>query len=193
MLTGVTGRLVSAGDDWVRLQVSGFVIHIAVPASVVYQVGSVGDTVSLHTYLRIREEQLSLYGFISSDDLETFVLLQGVSGIGPRSALGLLSALGSGGIKTAVETEDVVSLCAAPGIGKRTAGRIILDLKGKLDVDASAVVSQPGSIDQEVVDALIALGYSSSEARRRVTDAKLSEDMSIEESIRTVLLNIGGG
>ncbi len=70
MLTGVTGILDSAGDDWVRLQVSGFVIHIAVPASVVYQVGSVGDTVSLHTYLRIREEQLSLYGFISSDDLE---------------------------------------------------------------------------------------------------------------------------
>ncbi len=86
-----------------------------------------------------------------------------------------------------------MSLCAAPGIGKRTAGRIILDLKGKLDVDASAVVSQTGSIDQEVVDALIALGYSSSEARRRVTDAKLSEDVSIEESIRTVLLNIGGG
>ena len=193
MLAGVTGILDSVGDDWVRIRVSGFVIHVSVPASVVHDIGLVGEVVSLHTYLRIREEQVTLYGFVSSDDLDTFVLLQGVSGIGPRSALGLLSSLGSGGIKIAVETEDVTSLCVAPGIGKRTAGRIILDLKGKLDVDSVTVASDSGTVDQEVVDSLMALGYSPAEARRRVADAKLSGDMSIEDSIRTVLLNIGGG
>jgi len=193
MLSGVTGLLHSVGDDWIRLRVSGFVIHISVPTSLVNQVGTIGETVSLYTYLRIREEQLALYGFISLDELDTFVLLQGVSGIGPRSSLGLLSALGSGGIKTAVETGDVGALCAAPGIGKRTAGRIILDLKGKLEIDPSSMVSEATGVDQEVVDALIALGYSASEARRRVTDADLSSGMSVEDSIRTVLLNIGGG
>ncbi|MEC9309221.1 MAG: Holliday junction branch migration protein RuvA [Chloroflexota bacterium] len=193
MLAGVTGVLETFGEDWVRIRIGGFLIHVAVPTSLVSKLEPVGELVSLHTHLRIREDQVTLYGFASADELDTFILLQSVSGIGPRNALGLLSTLGSNGLRTAVEVGDTVALSSAPGIGKRTASRIVLDLKGKLEVDVMTGLTTAQGNESEVVESLIALGYSSNEARRVVAGSDMSSAGSLEEKIRIALQNISGG
>lgn len=193
MLAGVTGVLETFGEDWVRIRIGGFLIHVAVPTSLVSQLEPIGELVSLHTHLRIRDDQVTLYGFSSSDELDTFILLQSVSGIGPRNALGLLSTLGSNGLRTAVEVGDTVALSSAPGIGKRTASRIVLDLKGKLEVDVMTGLTTAEGNESEVVESLIALGYSSNEARRVVSGSDMRSAGSLEEKIRIALQNISGG
>ena len=193
MLAGVTGVLETFGEDWVRIRIGGFLIHVAVPTSLVSQLEPVGGLVSLHTHLRIREDQVTLYGFASADELDTFILLQSVSGIGPRHALGLLSTLGSNGLRTAVEVGDTVALSSAPGIGKRTASRIVLDLKGKLEVDVMTGLATAQGNESEVVESLIALGYSSNEVRRVVSGSDMRSAGSLEEKIRIALRNISGG
>lgn len=193
MLAGVTGVLETFGEDWVRIRIGGFLIHVAVPTSLVSQLEPIGELVSLHTHLRIRDDQVALYGFSSSDELDTFILLQSVSGIGPRNALGLLSTLGSNGLRTAVEVGDTVALSSAPGIGKRTASRIVLDLKGKLEVDVMTGLTTAEGNESEVVESLIALGYSSNEARRVVSGSDMRSAGSLEEKIRIALQNISGG
>jgi len=193
VLAGVTGVLETFGEDWVRIRIGGFLIHVAVPTSLVSQLEPIGELVSLHTHLRIRDDQVALYGFSSSDELDTFILLQSVSGIGPRNALGLLSTLGSNGLRTAVEVGDTVALSSAPGIGKRTASRIVLDLKGKLEVDVMTGLTTAEGNESEVVESLIALGYSSNEARRVVSGSDMRSAGSLEEKIRIALQNISGG
>ena len=193
MLAGVTGVLETFGEDWVRVRIGGFLIHVAVPTSLVSQLEPIGELVSLHTHLRIRDDQVTLYGFSSADELDTFILLQSVSGIGPRNALGLLSTLGSNGLRTAVEVGDTVALSSAPGIGKRTASRIVLDLKGKLEVDVMTGLTTAEGNESEVVESLIALGYSSNEARRVVSGSDMRSAGSLEEKIRIALQNISGG
>ena len=193
MLAGVTGVLETFGEDWVRIRIGGFLIHVAVPTSLVSQLEPIGELVSLHTHLRIRDDQVTLYGFSSSDELDTFILLQSVSGIGPRNALGLLSTLGSNGLRTAVEVGDTVALSSAPGIGKRTASRIVLDLKGKLEVDVMTGLTTAEGNESEVVESLIALGYSSNEARIVVSGSDMRSAGSLEEKIRIALQNISGG
>mgnify|MGYP001450811146 FL=1 len=116
-----------------------------------------------------------------------------MSGIGPRNALGLLSTLGSNGLRTAVEVGDTVALSSAPGIGKRTASRIVLDLKGKLEVDVMTGLATAQGNESEVVESLIALGYSSNEVRRVVSGSDMRSAGSLEEKIRIALRNISGG
>jgi Holliday junction DNA helicase RuvA len=193
MLAGVTGILEAFGEDWIRIRLGGFLIHLSVPTSLVSEIEPVGEVVSLHTHLRIREDQVNLYGFASSDELDTFILLQSVSGIGPRNALGLLSTLGSNGLKTAVEVGDTVAISSAPGIGNRTASRIVLDLKGKLEVGVTETGSIGHGNESEVVESLIALGYSANEARRVVSGSDMRGAGSVEEKIRIALQNISGG
>ncbi|MCH8744861.1 MAG: Holliday junction branch migration protein RuvA [Chloroflexi bacterium] len=193
MIAGVRGVLESTGADWVQLQVGGITLRIFVPASSIPELGEIGGTVHLHTHLRIRDDQPVLFGFPTQAALDTFLLLMGVSGVGPRHSLGMISNLGVAGLQRAIESGDVVALSAAPGVGRRTASRVILDLKGKLDIDQDSGVPTAVSHDSEVIEALTALGYSTTEARRAVNDLDSSPESTVEDKIRQALQHMGGG
>ena len=146
-----------------------------------------GGQVSLYTHLRIRDEQPILYGFLTPTALGLFLMLTAVSGVGPRLSLALLSNLDADGLQQAIAAEDVSALSSTPGVGRRTAGRIILELKGKLADTIAEAAPMPASADSEVVEALMALGYSASEARQAVTGIRGAADLSVEERIRLAL------
>lgn len=193
MIVGVRGVLEAVGPDWVYLQVGGVSLQVFLPATSIGELGSIGDTVSLRTQLRIQNEQPVLYGFVTQSSLELFGLLNGVSGIGPRLSLALLSALGVTRIYEAISTDDVSALSDAPGVGRRTAGRIVLELKSKLtEHDLVSTASQPGD-DGDVVAALTALGYSPSEARQAVSNLDRDQDLSVDDRIRLALQRFGAG
>ncbi len=193
MIVGVQGVLDAVGSDWVRLRVGGVTLQVFVPEAAIGELGPVGEQVSLHTHLRLRDEQPVLYGFTTQSSLELFLLLNGVSGVGPRLALALLSKLGAATLNQSIVSGDIASLASATGVGRRTASRIVLDLKGKVESAESDLLPGPASDDAEVVAALTALGYSNNEARRAVANLDRSEELTLEDRIRLVLQQIGGG
>ncbi|MBM3942063.1 MAG: Holliday junction branch migration protein RuvA [SAR202 cluster bacterium] len=194
MIASVRGVLEATGLDWVRLQVGGVTLQISAPATVIGGLGELGQTVQLFTHLRFTEEQPVLYGFPSAAARDLFVTLIGVTGVGPRLGLSLLSTLGVSGIQRAIEAEDLAALSTARGVGRRTAGRIVLELKGKLEAsEEGAVASAPGPDDSEVTAALTALGYSAAEVRRALAGLGRSPDQSLEDRIRLALQRLGGG
>ena len=195
MLVGVRGALEAVGSDWVNVQVGGVTLQVSVPASSVAGLGSVGEPVRLHTILRIQNEQPVLYGFTEAGSVELFGALTGVSGIGPRSAMAILSELGEDGFRQAVASEDVAALARAQGVGRRTAQRVVLELRGKLpDADAgSPVLVASAGTDAEAVEALTALGMTLADARQAVAGLDLSPEASVEDKVRQALLAIGGG
>lgn len=193
MIVGVRGILAAVGPDWVHIQVGGVSLQVFVPSTAIGELGSIGDAVSLHTQLRMQNEQPVLYGFNTQNSLELFGMLNSVSGIGPRLSLALLSSLGVARIYEAISAEDVAALSDAPGVGRRTAGRIVLELKGKLaDHQLESVPSQSGD-DGDVVAALTALGYSPSEARQAVNNLDRSSELTVDERIRLALQQFGAG
>ena len=195
MLVGVRGALEAVGPDWVNVQVGGITLQLFVPASAITTLGSVGEPVRLHTVLRIQNEQPALYGFPDAGSVELFGALTGVSGVGPRSALSILSELGEVGFRNAVASEDVAALARAQGVGRRIAQRIVLELRGKLpDADAGSPAAMSiGGTDADAVEALTALGLPLADARRVVAALDLPPDASVEDKIRQALLAVGGG
>ncbi len=193
MIVNVRGVLEATGPDWVHLRVGGVTLQVFVPANAVSRLGTTGGDVSLHTHLRMRDEQPVLYGFPDAASLSLFTLLTGVAGVGPRLGLSLLSVLEPASLQLAVATGDVAALAAAPGVGRRTAGRIILELKGKVEVGelAEPGISQDG--DGEVVAALSALGYTPAEARAALDSLPEPDGASVEERIRLALQQFAGG
>lgn len=158
-----------------------------IPANAITGLGALGDPVSLHTLLRIREEQPVLYGFPDEASQQLFTLLTGVSGVGPRLGLALLSALDAASLQIAVASGDAAALAAAPGVGRRTANRIILELRDKVDFVESEGVAAVSGGNGEVLAALSALGYSAAEARAAVDAIPDSEGLAVEEKIRLAL------
>lgn len=195
MLVGVQGALEAVGADWVNVRVGGVTLQVFVPASAVAGLGGVGEGVRLHTVLRIQNEQPTLYGFPEAGSVELFGALTGVSGVGPRSALSILSELGETGFRQAVAAEDIAALSRAQGVGRRIAQRVILELRGKLPAgEAGAADATAGAgVDAEAVAALAALGMSVADARQAVAALELPADASVEDKIRQALLNLGGG
>ena len=195
MLVGVRGALEAVGSDWVNVQVGGVTLQVSVPASSIAGLGSVGEQVRLHTILRIQNEQPVLYGFAEVGSVELFGALTGVSGIGPRSAMSILSELGEDGFRHAVASEDVAALARAQGVGRLTAQRVVLELRGKLpDADAgSPVLAAAAGTDAEAVEALTALGMTLADARQAVAGLELPADAAVEDKVRQALLAIGGG
>ena len=195
MLVGVQGALEAVGADWVNVRVGGVTLQVFVPASAVAGLGGIGEGVRLHTVLRIQNEQPTLYGFPEAGSVELFGALTGVSGIGPRSALSILSELGETGFRQAVAAEDIAALSRAQGVGRRIAQRVILELRGKLPAgEAGAADATAGAgVDAEAVAALAALGMSVADARQAVAALELPADASVEDKIRQALLNLGGG
>ena len=184
------------GPDWVQVRVGGSVsLQIFAPTSAIEDLGNIGEEVHLHTRLYIRDDEAVLYGFPTPDALRLFQMLNGVSGIGPRTSLALLSSLGPQTLITAVATEDVSTLSRVPGVGRKSAGRLVLELKGRLEKElmetpAMATGSSGGG---DVVSALMALGYSAAEARRAVESLGNMGDLTLEEKIRRALQQSAGG
>ena len=191
MIAGVRGTLEQISDEWIHINLSGLILQVLVPGALIDKLGTVGEGIHLFTHLRIRDEQPVLYGFNTQIELELFQMLLSVSGIGPRIALGLISSLGVSGVNQAIESGDVNSLRSVNGVGGRTAGRLILELKGKFENILSEADGDSINLDSEVVDALIALGYSANEARQAVQTSDSLASITLEEGIRNALMNLG--
>jgi len=187
MIVGVHGTLETTGPDWVHVRVGGVTLQISVPANAVSGLGALGSQVTLHTYLRIRDDEPVLYGFTDAAAQGLFGMLTQVSGVGPRTALALLSTLDPARLQTAIVTGDTAALSAAQGVGARTASRIILDLKGKLDDAEFADVGFSGDIDGQVIAALTALGYSPAEARAAAAVPAVAAETEVDDRIRVAL------
>ena len=165
MIAGLDGILEAQGSDFIVIKVNGVSFKVFVPTSTLAVAGSPGDRVRLRTHLQVREDNLSLYGFATAEELEVFELAITVSGVGPRVALSLLSVLNPGQLVEAISTENVEALTRVPGVGKKTAGHLIFELKDKLSKRGIAVPALSlSSADSEAIAALRSLGYTSNEA-----------------------------
>ena len=190
MITGLQGSLESMGDSWVVIGIGGVSLKVHVPSSALSELGPVGSDVRLYTHLVVREEELSLYGFSSPEALRLFELLLSVSGIGPRFALGLLSGTSPEALAAAIVLGDVESLRQAPGIGRKTAERLIVDLRDKLQQEAVLALGNQVDKDTDVMAALLHLGYSAAEARQALRSGAGSPDLPLEERIRVALQSL---
>ena len=187
MIVGVHGTLEATGPDWVHVRVGGVTMQVSVPANTVSGLGAIGSQVALHTYQRIRDDEPVLYGFSDAAALGLFGMLTAVSGVGPRTALALLSTLDPSRLQTAIVTGDVAALSAAQGVGNRTASRIVLDLKGKLEDAEFAEIGFAADTDGQVIAALTALGYSPSEARAAASAPAVAAETEVDDRIRVAL------
>jgi len=188
MIVALEGILESRGVDSVVVKVGPISLQVYVPSSILSQLGAVGDKVSLNTHVYLREDNVALYGFASAEELSLFQNLISVSGIGPKVALALLSTLSPEQLASAIVSGNVDLLSQAPGIGKKIAGRIVLELKGKLERGWVGVIAPTlGQEDADVVAALTSLGYSLKEATQAVSSVPASQGMDLEEKVRLTL------
>ena len=190
MITSLSGTLSTVGLDWVEVTVGGVGLRVNVPSSLIDQVGQVGDGVKLFTSLQVKEDSLTLYGFPSSDGRQAFEALLGVNGVGPRLALSILSRMAPETLAMAVATEDPAEFKGVPGVGTRIAQRIVMELKGKLEIEVTAApTARP---DAELTEALTALGYTMSEVMEAAASLPRDEPLELEDKIRLALENLAG-
>lgn len=188
MIAFVEGRLEEKGLDWAVVRIGGVGIRVQIPSSTLEALGDQGQPVRLHTHLHVREDNLALYGFHTQEGLRLFQLLITVDGVGPRVALNILSTMVPDQAASAIASGDVDALTRVPGIGKKTAARLVLELKGKLEREwgQMAPVTAPTE-DTDVSAALLALGYSAAEVRRAVAALGNTQGVSLEDRVRTAL------
>ena len=198
MIEFIKGELAALEADKAVVEVGGVGFGVYMSGQALGMLPQPGHTVKLYTYLNVKEDALQLYGFLTRDDLEVFRLLIGVSGIGPKGALGILSGLTPDELRFAVMSNDVKAISAAPGIGKKTAEKLILELKDKLRIEdvlehaasegrSGGTAAPGGTVATEAVQALVALGYGSTEALQAVKQVEISEDMEVEEVLKAAL------
>ena len=200
MIGFVSGRLDYISESSIIVENNGIGYEIFVPVSVSARL-VVDSEVKIYTYMNVREDAVQLFGFTSRDDLEVFKLLITVSGVGPKVALGILGFMTADDIRFAVMADDAKTIAKAPGIGPKTAGKLILELKDKLkirDVVEDALDrgklknGQTGSDFSEITaeEALTALGYSAADAMRGVSSVEITEDMTVEKLLKLSLKNM---
>lgn len=190
MITGIHGILETSKADAVIVRVGGFSIRVAVPSSTLHRLGEQGTEVSLYTHFHMREDGIALYGFLDEQDRNAFEQLIAVSGVGPKVALALLSVMDAPTLFKAVADEDVQRLGLAPGVGKRLASRLILELKGKLPTLPTAGVGGAPTgnrIQAEVLEALLGLGYSPAEAQAALAKIPQEQAMTLEQQVTFAL------
>lgn len=198
MISYLRGVLAALEEEKIIIDVGGVGFGVYMSGQAMGKLPSVGKEVKIHTYLNVKEDAMQLYGFLTRDDLSVFRLLIGVNGIGPKGGLGVLSALSPDDLRFAVLSNDVKAICAAPGIGKKTAEKLILELRDKLKLEdaldhiaaeseISKEVSAYGEIQSEAVQALVALGYGSTEALKAVRQVEIQETMEVEDVLRLAL------
>jgi Holliday junction DNA helicase RuvA len=188
MIAAVEGILASKGNNSVIIKAGAVSFLISVPGSTLSRLGHPGNTVFLHTHLYVREDNISLYGFSSPHELSLFEQLITVSGIGPKVALALLTTLNAEQIVSAILGSNADLLSQVPGIGKKTAGRIILDLKSKLEKGwEGEIIPAISQGDSDAVAALTGLGYSIREATQALSSIPQTDGMTLEEKVRQAL------
>lgn len=193
MIASLHGTLESLGGDWAIINVNGIGFQVYMSTSTLSTLGAIGKEVRLHTHLVLREDNVTLYGFASKEELELFQTLIGVSGLGPRLALAMLSVMNVEQASMAIATGNVDLLTVVPGIGKKMANRLILELKDKIGAGLiAAPAAQLAQENTDVLAALISLGYSINEASRAVATLPTSSDLSLEEKIKLALQYFGG-
>jgi len=185
MIAALRGRIVAKGESHVILDVGGVGFKVFIPSSLLERVGGIGQEQSLFTHMHVREHEIALYGCATPEQLALFELLLGVSGIGPRVALSIVSMMSTDTLREAIAQGDAAMLTRIRGVGKKTAERLMLDLKHKLGVSLEFVSLPPlTQTDVEVISALTSLGYSIAEAQVAVRSLPQNEDLSLEERIR---------
>ncbi len=193
MLAYIKGILAEVNMDNVVVECGGLGYSLAVSKSTALQLGQVGSQVQVYTFLHVREDAISLFGFASTEELEFFKLLLGVNGVGPKVALGILGAMSLSDLRYAILSEDAKAIAKAPGIGAKTAQRVILDLRDKVGDVAPAGLSGLTAADplaqlkEDVMDAMSALGYGPSQVLRALEDFELEEGDKPEDVIKALL------
>ena len=201
MISFIRGELAEITESSVVIDCGGVGYEMLVPGQVFENLPRIGTEVKLYTYLQVREDGVSLYGFLDRDELAVFRLLIGVSGIGPKGAVGILSALSTNDLRFAVLAEDEKTIAKAPGIGAKTAKKLILELKDKFRLEdaferklmqAENLVSENGEDDfrqavLETIQALEALGFPPAQAKRMVNSVEGAEGMSPDELLKAAL------
>ncbi|HEX7736647.1 MAG TPA: Holliday junction branch migration protein RuvA [Ktedonobacteraceae bacterium] len=191
MIASIHGVLEARRGDHAIVRVGGFSLRIFAPASTLGRLGEPGNEVRLHTHFQVREDGMALYGFSAEAERDAFEQLLGISGVGPKVALALLANMDAQTLYQAIADEDLQRLSLAPGVGKKLAARLVLELKGKLPSLAGAagvgVSPTGGSLQAEVLEALMGLGYSTSEAQAALRKIPQDRSMTLEEQVTFAL------
>lgn len=201
MISYIRGELVAIEDEKVIVDVNGVGFGIFMPAQSMNYLPTVGEEVRLHTYMNVREDAIQLYGFLTRDDLKVFKLVIGVSGIGPKGGLSILSQMSPDNLRFAVMANDANTIAKAPGIGKKTAEKLIIELKDKLDIEdvlnksvddntMTVTTNNANEVQAEAIQALVALGYGSTEATKAVKKISIDEDTTVEDLLKESLKNM---
>ena len=198
MISYVKGILSEKFTDSVVVESGGFGVEIYVPEVLVKSLPAIGESVCIYTFFKVSEDALSLYGFLNRQDLDIFKKLISVSGIGAKTALGIMSALDSFTLSQAIVSEDIKLISKAPGVGTKTAKRMILELKDKISTQdiiqkeyaaASVELIHTAAYD-EVLSALIALGYKEFDASKAISSVKDYDVMDAESLLKQALKNL---
>ena len=200
MYSYIKGQLVEIEEDKIVVEAGGLGYNVYTTGQTFQYLPPVGENVKVYTYLHLREDIMMLYGFLSKDELKVFKLLLGVNGIGPKGALAILSVMTTDDLRFAVLGDDAKAIAKAPGVGAKTAQRLILELKDKLKLEdafeqklshvQAKTTTNVNGVKNEAVQALVALGYSSSEALKAMNGIELTPDMEVEDLLKAALKNM---
>ena len=199
MIAYLKGTLEEIGSDYVVVDVNNIGYQVKVSLRVIEGLPGLGSQVKIHTYTYVREDVIALYGFLTKDDLQMFLLLLGVNGVGPKGALGILSVFSAQELRLAIISQDAKTIAKAPGIGAKTAQRMLIDLKDKVSVEetfekmgtepvnVSGAKTENNSARSDAMEALTALGYSVSESMKAVNAVEITEGMSSDAILKAAL------
>ena len=197
MIAYLRGKLADVAEENLVLEVNGIGYNVKVNGRTTGMLPRIGEEIKIYTYTAVREDAISLFGFLTKDDLEMFRLLITVSGIGPKGALAVLSVLDADGLRFAIVSGDAKAIAKAPGVGAKTAERVIIDLKDKVSIEDTFVQKEKkewetqgqasGEVMKEAAEALTALGYPASEALRALKQVENAEQMEVEELLKQAL------
>ncbi|MDD6215701.1 MAG: Holliday junction branch migration protein RuvA [Roseburia sp.] len=200
MYSYIKGQLAEIEEDKIVVEAGGIGYNIYTTGQTFQYLPPVGEDIKVYTYLHLREDIMMLYGFLSKDELKVFKLLLGVNGIGPKGALAILSVMTTDDLRFAVLGDDAKAIAKAPGVGAKTAQRLILELKDKLKLEdafeqklshvQAETTTNVNGVKNEAVQALVALGYSSSEALKAMNGIELTPDMEVEDLLKAALKNM---
>ena len=187
MIATLEGTLEYRGADSVIINVGGIGFQVYVPISVFNQASTTGSSILLYTHLHVKEDNLSLYGFASSEELDLFKNLISISGVGPKVALSLLSALGTEQLVMAITAGNTELISQVPGIGKKMASRIVIELESKLEGEWKGAVLPLATKNTEAIAAFTRLGYSFREATQAISSLSNTGTLSLEEKVKLAL------
>lgn len=201
MISYLKGSLEEIGNDFIIVEVHDIGYQVKVSLRVIEAMPSVGSHVKIYTYTYVREDMVALYGFLTREDLNMFLLLLGVNGVGPKGALGILSVFSAGELQMAILAGDSKTISKAPGIGAKTAQRLLLELKDKVTMEEAMeqlasgenITEPAGNMEKErkdAVEALVALGYSAQESLKAVRAVETTEEMSSDRILKAALKHL---